>query len=275
MHTLKRPEPARPDLRRRAGPRRRDRASRYRRRRLAEQPLAAGDQAHHRAGARRLGGRLELEQSGHPTAEGRVHRRCAAQPLRGVANDSAYLASYLATVPGPIVLVGHSYGGFITTNAATGNKNVKALVYVDAYIPAQGDTINGLTAQFPGSRISPAALNFVPSAGGVVDAYINRHSSATFSPTTSRPPRTPNSPPPSARSPGPRSATCPARRLGPASRAGPSSGRRTTRSRRPRRNSWPNAPTRRDHDGQRLAPVADFPARQGHQHHRGRRPPPS
>ena len=93
-------------------------------------------------------------------------------PLRGVANDAAYLAGYLATVPGPIVLVGHSYGGFITTNAATGNKNVKALVYVDAYIPAQGDTINGLTAQFPGSRISPAALTFVPSAGGVVDAYI-------------------------------------------------------------------------------------------------------
>jgi pimeloyl-ACP methyl ester carboxylesterase len=93
-------------------------------------------------------------------------------PLRGVASDSAYLASYLATVPGPIVLVGHSYGGFVTTNAATGNKNVKALVYVDAYIPAQGDTLNSLTAQFPGSQIAPTALNFVPSAGGVVDAYV-------------------------------------------------------------------------------------------------------
>ena len=85
-------------------------------------------------------------------------------PLRGPASDSAYLASYLATVPGPVVLVGHSYGGFVTTNAATGDKNVKALVYVDAYIPAQGDTINSLTAQFPGSQITPAALNFVPSA---------------------------------------------------------------------------------------------------------------
>lgn len=93
-------------------------------------------------------------------------------PLRGVASDSAYLASYLATVPGPIVLVGHSYGGFVTTNAATGNTNVKALVYVDAYIPAQGETLNSLTAQFPGSKIGPAALNFVPSAGGVVDAYL-------------------------------------------------------------------------------------------------------
>ena len=93
-------------------------------------------------------------------------------PLRGPDSDSAYLASYLATVPGPVVLVGHSYGGFVITNAATGDKNVKALVYVDAYIPAQGDTINSLTAQFPGSQITPAALNFVPSPGGVTDAYI-------------------------------------------------------------------------------------------------------
>ena len=93
-------------------------------------------------------------------------------PLRGPDSDSAYLASYLATVPGPVVLVGHSYGGFVTTNAATGDKNVKALVYVDAYIPAQGDTINSLTAQFPGSQITPAALNVVPSPGGVTDVYI-------------------------------------------------------------------------------------------------------
>lgn len=93
-------------------------------------------------------------------------------PLRGVSSDSAYLASYLATVPGPIVLVGHSYGGFVTTNAATGDTNVKALVYVDAFIPAQGDTVNSLTAQFPGSQITPAALNFVPSPGGVTDVYI-------------------------------------------------------------------------------------------------------
>jgi pimeloyl-ACP methyl ester carboxylesterase len=94
-------------------------------------------------------------------------------PLRGPASDSAYLASYLATVTGPVVLVGHSYGGFVTTDAATGNKNVKALVYVDAYIPAQGDTINSINGQFPGSQITPAALKFVPSPGGVTDAYVN------------------------------------------------------------------------------------------------------
>ncbi len=93
-------------------------------------------------------------------------------PLRGPGSDSAYLASYLATVTGPIVLVGHSYGGFVTTNAAAGDKNVKALVYVDAYLPARGDTLNSLTAQFPGSQVTPAALNFVPSPGGVTDVYV-------------------------------------------------------------------------------------------------------
>jgi pimeloyl-ACP methyl ester carboxylesterase len=93
-------------------------------------------------------------------------------PLRGPDSDSAYLASYLQTVPGPIVLVGQSYGGFVISDAATGNANIKALVYVDAYIPAQGETINSINAQFPGSQLAPSALNFVPSAGGVVDAYI-------------------------------------------------------------------------------------------------------
>jgi pimeloyl-ACP methyl ester carboxylesterase len=91
--------------------------------------------------------------------------------LRG-ATDSAYLSSYLASVPGPVVLVGHSYGGFVTTNAAAGDGNVKALVYVDAYIPAQGDTINSINAQFPGSQLTPDALSFVPSPGGVTDAYV-------------------------------------------------------------------------------------------------------
>jgi pimeloyl-ACP methyl ester carboxylesterase len=93
-------------------------------------------------------------------------------PLSGVATDSAYLAGYLKTITGPIVLVGHSYGGFVTTNAATGNPNVKALVYVDAFVPAQGDTLNGLTSQFPGSQVTPDALNFAPEPGGVLDAYI-------------------------------------------------------------------------------------------------------
>jgi pimeloyl-ACP methyl ester carboxylesterase len=63
-----------------------------------------------------------------------------ANPLRGMTSDSAYIASILATIPGPIVLVAHSYGGAVITNAATGNPNVKALVYVAALIPDEGET---------------------------------------------------------------------------------------------------------------------------------------
>ena len=56
--------------------------------------------------------------------------------LRGVATDAAYIASFLAQrTSGPVVLVGHSYGGFVITNAATGGGDVRALVYVDAFIP--------------------------------------------------------------------------------------------------------------------------------------------
>jgi pimeloyl-ACP methyl ester carboxylesterase len=61
-------------------------------------------------------------------------------PLRGLSSDSAYVASILNTITGPIILVGHSYGGAVITNAATGNPNVKALVYVDAFVPDQGET---------------------------------------------------------------------------------------------------------------------------------------
>jgi pimeloyl-ACP methyl ester carboxylesterase len=98
-------------------------------------------------------------------------------PLRGLTSDSSYLASYLATVTGPIILVGHSYGGAVITNAATGNANVKALVYVDAYIPAQGDTILALTGAMPGSTLADpaAAFNFVPftdAAGADTDLVV-------------------------------------------------------------------------------------------------------
>ena len=48
-------------------------------------------------------------------------------PLRGVSYDTSYLTDFLSTIAGPVVLVGHSYGGFVITNAATGNANVKAL----------------------------------------------------------------------------------------------------------------------------------------------------
>ncbi len=90
--------------------------------------------------------------------------------LRGPAADAAYLASYLRTISGPIVLVAHSYGGFVTTNAATGNPNVKALVYIDSFMPDEGEILGDLAARW-GSCIDASALNAVPSDGGV-DLYL-------------------------------------------------------------------------------------------------------
>ncbi len=65
--------------------------------------------------------------------------------LRRVAVDAPYIASFLAQrTSGPVVLVGHSYGGFVTTNAATGGGDVRALVYVDAFVPDEGETVFGI-----------------------------------------------------------------------------------------------------------------------------------
>ena len=94
-----------------------------------------------------------------------------ANPLRGVQTDAAYLSSVLATISGPIVLVGHSYGGVLMTNAATGNPNVKALVYVAAFAPDQGETVGQILAMNPGSQAAPPNLTFRPYPGGV-DTYI-------------------------------------------------------------------------------------------------------
>ena len=63
-------------------------------------------------------------------------------PLRGVASDAAYIASFLSQrTTGPVVLVGHSYGGFVITNAAAGGGDVQALVFVDAFIPDEGEFV--------------------------------------------------------------------------------------------------------------------------------------
>jgi pimeloyl-ACP methyl ester carboxylesterase len=88
-------------------------------------------------------------------------------PLRSLSGDSASLASFLGKIDGPIVLAGHSYGGAVITNAATGNANVKALVYVDAFIPDQGQSLESLTG--PGSCFYVQDLStvfkFVPIPG--------------------------------------------------------------------------------------------------------------
>ena len=104
-----------------------------------------------------------LQRQGYPVV-------APPNPLRGPAEDDPFLASYLQTIQGPIILVGHSYGGFVITNAATGNANVKALVYIDAFIPDANQTLAELSS--PESCLDPAsAFNAVPFNGGV-DLYL-------------------------------------------------------------------------------------------------------
>lgn len=62
-----------------------------------------------------------------------------SNPLRGVASDAAYLDGVLATIPGPVILVGHSYGGAVIAAAAKKAPNVKALVYISAFIPKKAE----------------------------------------------------------------------------------------------------------------------------------------
>ena len=95
-----------------------------------------------------------------------------ATPLRSLHGDAAYLRSVLASISGPIVLVGHSYGGMVLTNAATGNPNVKALVYIAAFAPDEGETQIELILKNEGSQISPATLTVRPYPGGGLDSYI-------------------------------------------------------------------------------------------------------
>ncbi|MBC2904679.1 alpha/beta fold hydrolase [Streptomyces cupreus] len=88
-----------------------------------------------------------LRKSGYPVI-------ATANPLRGPASDAAYLRSVLDTISGPVVLVGHSYGGTVITNAAVGNEDkVKALVYIAAFIPDQGESSLELSNKYPGSTL--------------------------------------------------------------------------------------------------------------------------
>jgi pimeloyl-ACP methyl ester carboxylesterase len=70
-------------------------------------------------------------------------------PLQSLNGDAQTIADFLQTIPGPIALVGHSYGGMVMSNAATGNPNVKALVYINAFIPDEGESALGLDSSQP------------------------------------------------------------------------------------------------------------------------------
>jgi pimeloyl-ACP methyl ester carboxylesterase len=99
-----------------------------------------------------------------------------AVPLRDLPGDAAYLASVLATIDGPIVLVGHSYGGAVITDAATGNPNVKALVYVAAFAPDNGESLADISGAYPNSALAGALLPRpypLPDGTSGTDLYIN------------------------------------------------------------------------------------------------------
>jgi pimeloyl-ACP methyl ester carboxylesterase len=90
-----------------------------------------------------------------------------ANPLRGITADAAYVASVLAQIDGPVVAVGHSYGGAVITNAATEAKNVAGLVYVAAFAPDEGETLGEVEAGSKDSVLNSALVpRTYPTASG-------------------------------------------------------------------------------------------------------------
>ncbi|GAA0921273.1 alpha/beta fold hydrolase [Streptomyces rhizosphaericus] len=110
-----------------------------------------------------------LERRGYPVI-------APANPLRGLTTDSAYIASVLDSVKGPIVLVGHSYGGAVISVAAAGNSRVTSLVYVSAQMLDKGESGQALAARYPSELAT--AIKAVPyrAGGGVrgTDLYLKR-----------------------------------------------------------------------------------------------------
>ncbi|MGY3643415.1 alpha/beta fold hydrolase [Pseudomonas sp. PK-RTE-24] len=108
-----------------------------------------------------------LEKDGYPVI-------AAANPLRSVKSDAQSVADVLVSVKTPVVLVGHSYGGPVISEAAYGNANVKALVYVAAFAPEKGETAAELSGRFPGSTLGPTLSAPVELADGGKDLYIQQ-----------------------------------------------------------------------------------------------------
>jgi pimeloyl-ACP methyl ester carboxylesterase len=109
-----------------------------------------------------------LQDDGYPVI-------APANPLRGLSGDAAYLRTVLDSITGPIVLVGHSYGGAVITNAATGDPDVQALVYVAAFALAEGENVAQASALAGGSNDLLSHLVLRPFGPGAndLDAYID------------------------------------------------------------------------------------------------------
>ena len=118
----------------------------------------------------------ELQYKGYTTI-------CGSNPLRGLPTDAPYIASLLDSISGPVVLVAHSMGGTVITNAAAGKANVKALVYISAFVPDVGETQGELIGKFPGSEVLPVSVP-VPytKADGTTgtDLYLGKDGQAAF-----------------------------------------------------------------------------------------------
>ncbi|MBO0811072.1 MAG: alpha/beta hydrolase [Microlunatus sp.] len=104
--------------------------------------------------------------------------RAIPDPLRSLSGDSAYVRAFLQTLSGPVVLVGHSYGGAVITNAATGVSNVDALVYINAFAPDEGQSVFDLAGPDSALAGDPTTLfDFVPQTlppTADTDLYLKR-----------------------------------------------------------------------------------------------------
>lgn len=96
-----------------------------------------------------------------------------ANPLRGLGSDAKYVRTVVDSIKGPVVLAGHSYGGAVITNAAKGDPDVKALVYIAAFAPATGENALELSGRFPGSTLGDT-LAPVALGDGTNDLYIQQ-----------------------------------------------------------------------------------------------------
>ncbi|WP_214466632.1 alpha/beta fold hydrolase [Microbacterium flavescens] len=95
-----------------------------------------------------------------------VRAVAVANPLRSLAVDAAYVRDVLASIEGPVVLVGHSYGGLVITEAAAGSESVVGLVYASAFVPDTGDSAFSLSTSAPGSTLGEALDAYPVSTGG-------------------------------------------------------------------------------------------------------------
>jgi pimeloyl-ACP methyl ester carboxylesterase len=90
----------------------------------------------------------------------------AANPLRSVAGDAAYVRDVISGIGKPVVLVAHSYAGVVITEAAAHNDAVVGLVYVNGFAPESGESAFQLSTMFPGSTVADIAVVYPVSSGG-------------------------------------------------------------------------------------------------------------